>query len=904
MPARIVPHTHWDRAWYWPVERFRPRLVECLLAALRNLDRHPDYHFTCDGQTAILEDFLAVCPHERARVERHARAGRLHLGPMFVLSDLYCTGGEALIRNLLLGMDHAAALGGLQRTLHMPDTFGITPSLPMIAQGFGLAALTFMRGVPGELPGLTDMARGGAQAGIPTLPEGTRLFRWRAADGSEIRVLRLRDGYANAANGIGFDREKGGITVRAYANAVRAALEKQTRDGQGAPWLLLAGVDHQIPWDDLPAAIAEANRAPGEQLLFAGLDAAAEDLLARDPADLPVFEGEFHGHGAASVLGGTISARAYLKLANAAAESAMLHGAEPALAAAALLGTRDESEHTLAHGWKLLLLNHPHDDICGCSVDRVHETNEELFRQATESARAAERRAFARLFQHYGANMPGDTRPVFALFNPQAHPSHAAIRYELDFEGQRAWGDLEMPDAYALVDDEGREVPFRELGRRQSTAHPRNVLELEIHAPLAPARFTRLHLVPRPSGPARECGKSPALENEHLQAEFAPDGTLALTGKASGRKWEGLGLFSEQTDIGDSYDFADIPGEIERAIPPGGTVSAMPAGGGLRVCRLATTLRLPAGWDAETRTRRTETVAVPVVADFVLAPGARHLDVTIEVRNAARDYRLRWNLPFANAPAESLAGLKFHTVRRPAGEPPPGAEAPRVHPEHPADAFVAANGLALFGGHPFNYELVPARDGTPARLAVTLLRAVGYLCHPAPLTTRPGNHAGPHTATPGAQCLGRTLRFRFALMPALDADPARLFRDAMRWRSSPAAGLIDPTAGAYPERTPDHPKAASFYRLEGAPDAVVSAFKPAFDRSGAVILRFHHPSPTDAEARLVLAGDLDVRPFLTSLEERLGAGQEPLPRGPDGAFRLRLPAWGLTTVRLESAHNP
>lgn len=28
--VRLVPHTHWDREWYEPFQRFRPRLVDLL----------------------------------------------------------------------------------------------------------------------------------------------------------------------------------------------------------------------------------------------------------------------------------------------------------------------------------------------------------------------------------------------------------------------------------------------------------------------------------------------------------------------------------------------------------------------------------------------------------------------------------------------------------------------------------------------------------------------------------------------------------------------------------------------------------------------------------------------------------------------------------------------------------
>lgn len=74
-------------------------------------------------------------------------------------------------------------------------------------------------------------------------------------------------------------------------------------------------------------------------------------------------------------------------------------------------------------------------------------------------------------------------------------------------------------------------------------------------------------------------------------------------------------------------------------------------------------------------------------------------------------------------------------------------------PQHPCDALVAvrngAHGLAVFTPFPMLYEI--ADDGD-ARLALTILRAVGMLSVDAPMLTR-GPGAGPNTPTPEAQCL-------------------------------------------------------------------------------------------------------------------------------------------------------
>jgi hypothetical protein len=121
------------------------------------------------------------------------KAGRLRMGPLYVLSDVYCTGGEALIRNLLLGAAQADAFHARQQVVYLPDTFGLTPEVPMLAAGFGYDCVVFMRG----LPQAYDQRR--------------RFWHWQAADGSRCMVYRLRDGYASAAQSLdqGTQRTRG-----------------------------------------------------------------------------------------------------------------------------------------------------------------------------------------------------------------------------------------------------------------------------------------------------------------------------------------------------------------------------------------------------------------------------------------------------------------------------------------------------------------------------------------------------------------------------------------------------------------------------------------------------------------------------------------------------------------------
>ena len=113
----IVPHTHWDREWYSPFQTFRMKLVDLVDALLPLLEADPGFaHFQLDGQMAVIDDYLAIRPEEADRLRRLAAAGRLSMGPWYILMDEFLVSGETMVRDLQLGLEQAAGFGGAMST--------------------------------------------------------------------------------------------------------------------------------------------------------------------------------------------------------------------------------------------------------------------------------------------------------------------------------------------------------------------------------------------------------------------------------------------------------------------------------------------------------------------------------------------------------------------------------------------------------------------------------------------------------------------------------------------------------------------------------------------------------------------------------------------------------------------
>ncbi|HSA57575.1 MAG TPA: hypothetical protein VLE53_17815, partial [Gemmatimonadaceae bacterium] len=134
LEVHLVAHTHWDREWYQPFEVFRIRLARAVERICDVLEADPRFtSFTLDGQAVILEDVVELRPDLEPRLRRLIAAGRLEVGPSFVLPDEFLASPEALVRNLLLGRTVCERFGARPMAVgYMPDPFGHVAQMPQI----------------------------------------------------------------------------------------------------------------------------------------------------------------------------------------------------------------------------------------------------------------------------------------------------------------------------------------------------------------------------------------------------------------------------------------------------------------------------------------------------------------------------------------------------------------------------------------------------------------------------------------------------------------------------------------------------------------------------------------------------------------------------------------------------
>jgi alpha-mannosidase len=361
----LVPHTHWDREWYEPFDAFLERLV-AMMDTLLELAEAGFPHFHLDGQTAMVDDYLAVRPERLADVQRLAGLGRLSIGPWVTQMDEFLTSGESHLRNLEMGLARARELGGGLEIGYLPDQFGHVGQMPQILRTAGISRAVVWRGVPGAVD--------------------RSVFRWEAPDGSVVLTEYLAFGYFLGADLHTFR------TPEALADALRRKVEQIRPFLATDDVLVMVGSDHAGPDATLPDRLTAAEPLFPEA--GARVGSLEDHLDGPQPEDVPTWRGELRSSARAHLLPNVYSARAHQKRERGRVEALVERSAEPL---AALVEGFAWPQERLDRIWTLLLWNGAHDSACGCSHDRVASDVDGRFAEARGLAEAIVEEALAAL---------------------------------------------------------------------------------------------------------------------------------------------------------------------------------------------------------------------------------------------------------------------------------------------------------------------------------------------------------------------------------------------------------------------------------------------------------------------------------------------------------------------------
>jgi mannosylglycerate hydrolase len=742
----LIAHTHWDREWYLTQAGFLAKLVPALDDLVDRLERDQSFRsFLLDGQTILLEDYLAVRPEQQERIQALVHGGRLQVGPWYVLADELIPSGESLVRNLLAGLSDAEALGGHTDVLYSPDAFGHPADWPALAREFDIRFGVLWRGLGGQ-PG-----------------QDRDLYRWEASDGREILLYHLPpNGYEVGADLPGDPQRLAPAWARVRATLVGRAASSHVA--------VFVGADHHAAHPALGRLRDLLADLESESVVKVSRLDEFFQAVARE-AQLPTLRGELRrSAGYTWSLQGVHGTRAPLKRRHAEAELLLERLAEP-LAGLSLSRSGGDRRPLLRRAWRLLIQSQFHDSICGCTSDAVARRVEARIEDAAELGREIARVSLNDLLGNdpdLAREDPERTEPRLVLWNPVPRQRQGIVIADLSWfardvlvgpPGSRRarrgtapqWADVAAAVGFREVQLLGRTESSERLdaARHYPDQDEVTVMRVALRSPaLGGFGFSQLPGGNQKSAPQSQSAvrvSDGRMANDLMEVHVARDGTIGLGDRRTGVELDGLFGIESSGDVGDTYTYSPpTTNRISRLATPD-TIRLIAHG------PLVGALELSGHLAAGRARKGSGAGGVDIRMTLSLHAGSPTLRCTLGIDNQASDHRLRLRFPSGFSQAAAIAGGPMGPVRRdrmPTERPSP-TETPVT--TAPAQRYVAAIGaraaLVVLTPGFFEYELTPDGD-----LLVTVLRSVGQLSR-EDLATRPGHAAWPEP-TPLAQCHG------------------------------------------------------------------------------------------------------------------------------------------------------
>lgn len=930
--AMLLPHTHWDREWRYPIWQNRSLLVRFMDELLELFENDPDYScFLLDGQVIPVLDYLEIRPEKRAAIEECVASGRLIIGPWYTLPDLYPLDAECLVRNLQRGMRVSAQLGKCYRKVaYHSFGWGQCSQFPQIYRQLGF-----------------DMVITAKKVSKERAPNSE--FLWRSPDGSEILTSRLGKYYrANAffsvhiplLHGIKFSDPNyrlnwgdSGQLVHWVSNGyseqdyfrvdreqdyhidkLREALQEAWDNMQDSLCpdirLLMYGSDFSTPNHHITRIVKDANEMFDDiEFAVASPEQYADVLHDRlDLKQLPLVEGELRDGPANECSANALAVRMPIKILNKQAENLLIRGAEPLAVMVYALGG-DYPVGMLRKAWSYMFAAHPHDSINGVGQDKSADDTSYRLQQAKEIAETLCLESAGKLAAMIDSSRYERKSQLVLLVNPRPYPAREIVQLQLDTPREQC------VEAFALRDSEGQVLDVQQIARNEAKV-PVNDFDarpwpfyIDRHKVFAdtgeiPAGgYKVLEVVPTanfvrtkewwPSqavSDGRELSNEVrTLENEFLRVVAEANGTITLTDKEASRVYSGLLEFEDSGDSGDYW--AHYKPQSNRTVySAGGPAEIWLEENGPLSATLAIRigLRVSAQADFPDSPRqiygqRSEgEVELKIVSRLTLRRGSRSLRVRTEVDNCARDHRLRVLLPTDIETDFTDAAGHFCVDRRPIR--PIHDDEGNSYPEmqtQPMHSFVdisdGEKGLAVVSSSFTEYQLIKDSHRT---LALTLFRSVrNRICTEERCT-------GDFPSQKGGQLL-KKMEFEYTIYPhSGNWNEGGVYTEAERLNAQVFAFQITPAGVG--EGGPS----ASLFELESR-DMVLSSIKKLEDRAG-IAVRVFNPGPRAAKGFLRIESQVGKAYQINLNEERVRELEF------NDGIELVLAAAEIVTVELES----
>lgn len=685
----VVPHTHWDREWRYPIWENRMYLRDLVEELIETLESDPGYKsFLFDGQVAAILDYLEICPEMEEKVRKLIAEKRIVIGPWYTLPDLYPISGESMVRNLLKGKEEAEKLGGYLKIGYESFGWGQPSQMPQIYSGFDIDTVIVSKNV--------DKTRA---------PECE--FKWTGADGTSALATRLGEdaranffmnAYLKVMTGKEYKSEEYeyhyGQDGQVFHQAGREQavqdyfrLEKTEeihreyiKEAAARAWngmkdtllpkqrIMMDGSDSTTAQSHLMELLEEMNtQTDGIEFRSSSLEEYVEILKKNlSPDQLREIRGEMRDGPTTSLSGNALMTRPYIKTRNKAVQNKLFGMAEPVSVAGMLLGVEYETQF-LKKAVDYLLLSQPHDSINGVTQDKTAEDVMYRLAQAEELANTVYIRGLQEIVRRIDLSSYKKEDLLFVVFNPTAKKRKEIMEVYLDTPRDRNIWEFQIEDSRG----NSREVQFKE---RKEAISP----VVHLHARPFPYysdrhgiffetgeipaggyevyklvdlenfnRKTKFWAKTRKTDGREIAPASDFMENAYIMVRVNSDGSITITDKRTDEVYGPLNYYESTGDVGDYWMY--YPPYLNRTYTSKGAQASiyLKENGNLSatigvdlVLQIPEYAYRPDSYISG-KSERSETLRdLPVTTLYTLHKDSDQVEVRVTVDNTCRDHRM------------------------------------------------------------------------------------------------------------------------------------------------------------------------------------------------------------------------------------------------------------------------
>lgn len=641
--VHVVPHSHWDREWYFTTSRSKVYLMKDLHDVLDTLENDPEFKFMLDAQASLMDDYIKWMPQDEGRIQKFVKEKRLIIGPWYTQTDQMLISAESIVRNMYYGMKRCEEFGGYMNVGYVPDSFGQAGNMPQIYQAFGIKDTLFWRGVSDDMVKHTD-------------------YIWQGDDGSEVFVTQIPFGYYIGGN---IPEEEPKSEEFWQAECFKKAGARSSTDSIYFP----NGFD-QAPIRKNLSQILEKRREKDKEndYKISTIEEYIADVKSQSPSLEKVY-GELVIAKHMRIHKSIFSSRSDLKILNTQVQNYVTNVLEPILVMATQLG-HEYPKEAVKEVWKLLFENAAHDSIGSCIADTANEDVYVRYKQARDIATNLVE-LYARMISTSLQEKEG--KITWTLFNTLPVERKETIQFKTF-----------IPDGkFSIIDSNGNNVPYTIIEKRDLTEYiltqtirlnpskniyiPNKVFEAVIAISkdtIQSFGYEQCQLVFGKDG-SEEISKIDVLENEYYTITVNQDGSFDVFEKESQTIYKNQGILVENGDDGDSFNYSPPREDLEVYSKDFVPEILITGSNLLQKAEINFLMNIPG--NLEDRAKRLQNTKFPITLIVSLRKYSKVIDITVKVNNQGLSHRLCILFDAQMCTKFNIADQQFGSIQRPNG---------------------------------------------------------------------------------------------------------------------------------------------------------------------------------------------------------------------------------------------